>query len=183
MDRIPVFLLGATGPLDAAKRRPWIEWKHTSTDQAALVRAFVKWDDQPLSIPATAEAPARAWEIVLTPPHAPSYVVLDAAVQERRSRRRALATHPGSTTTSRLPTPRRSRCSDLWHLLTEAERPVVLLGRVSRSTDAWKNRVELVERLGATAVATLSSEFRNDALNIGGQARAPFRTVVMTVWM
>jgi hypothetical protein len=25
-DRVPVFVLGATGPVDAAKRRPWIDW-------------------------------------------------------------------------------------------------------------------------------------------------------------
>ncbi len=29
-DRMPVIVLGATGPLDAAKRRPWIEWIHTA---------------------------------------------------------------------------------------------------------------------------------------------------------
>ncbi|HEX7007982.1 MAG TPA: thiamine pyrophosphate-binding protein, partial [Alphaproteobacteria bacterium] len=28
-DRAPVIVLGATGPVDAAKRRPWIDWIHT----------------------------------------------------------------------------------------------------------------------------------------------------------
>src|SRR5471030_1811615 len=27
-DRVPVLVLGATGPVDAAKRRPWIDWIH-----------------------------------------------------------------------------------------------------------------------------------------------------------
>src|SRR6267378_4084209 len=36
-DRMPVLLLGATGPVDAVKRRPWIDWIHTAADQAALV--------------------------------------------------------------------------------------------------------------------------------------------------
>ena len=40
----------ATGPVDAARRRPWIDWIHTARDQAALVRGFVKWDDQPASV-------------------------------------------------------------------------------------------------------------------------------------
>jgi acetolactate synthase-1/2/3 large subunit len=28
-DRAPVLIMGATGPWDAAKRRPWIDWIHT----------------------------------------------------------------------------------------------------------------------------------------------------------
>ena len=46
-DRTPVLILGATGPWDAAKRRPWIDWIHTSSDQGALVRNYTKWDNQP----------------------------------------------------------------------------------------------------------------------------------------
>ena len=29
-DRMPMIVLGATGPVDAAKRRPWIDWIHTA---------------------------------------------------------------------------------------------------------------------------------------------------------
>ena len=46
-DRVPMVILGATGPLDAERRRPWIDHVHTAQDQGALVRPFVKWDDQP----------------------------------------------------------------------------------------------------------------------------------------
>ena len=49
-DRVPVIVLGATGAVDAAKRRPWIEWIHTAQDQGALVRHFIKWDAQPASV-------------------------------------------------------------------------------------------------------------------------------------
>ena len=41
--------LGATGPVDAAQRRPWIDWIHTAADQGAIVRNYTKWDDQPAS--------------------------------------------------------------------------------------------------------------------------------------
>lgn len=37
-DRMPVIVLGATGPVDAVKRRPWIDWIHTARDQADRVR-------------------------------------------------------------------------------------------------------------------------------------------------
>ena len=49
-DRVPVLVLGATGPVDAAKRRPWIDWIHTAQDQGALIRNYTKWDDQPASV-------------------------------------------------------------------------------------------------------------------------------------
>ena len=55
-DRMPVVVLGATGPVDAVKRRPWIDWIHTARDQGALVRGYVKWDDQPASPAAAREA-------------------------------------------------------------------------------------------------------------------------------
>ena len=48
-DRMPVLILGATGPVDAMKRRPWIDWIHTAADQGAIVRNYTKWDDQPAS--------------------------------------------------------------------------------------------------------------------------------------
>src|SRR5689334_2196526 len=37
-DRMPALVLGATGPVDAARRRPWIDWIHTARDQGAIVR-------------------------------------------------------------------------------------------------------------------------------------------------
>ena len=58
-DRVPMLILGATGPWDAAKRRPWIDWIHTASDQGALVRGYTKWDNQPASVPgATMSQPA-----------------------------------------------------------------------------------------------------------------------------
>ena len=55
-DRMPMVVLGATGPVDATKRRPWIDWIHTARDQGALVRGYTKWDDQPASPVAAREA-------------------------------------------------------------------------------------------------------------------------------
>jgi len=54
-DRMPVVVLGATGPVDAVKRRPWIDWIHTARDQGALVREYTKWDDPPVATAAPAE--------------------------------------------------------------------------------------------------------------------------------
>jgi hypothetical protein len=83
-DRVPMLILGATGPWDAAKRRPWIDWIHTSADQGALVRDYTKWDNQPASVPAAYEALLRAVQIADTAPRGPTYVNLDAALQEAK---------------------------------------------------------------------------------------------------
>src|SRR3990172_8923619 len=83
-DRVPMLVLGATGPVDAAKRRPWIDWIHTAADQGALVRDFTKWDNQPASVAAAYEALLRAAQIAGTAPRGPAYVNLDAALQEAK---------------------------------------------------------------------------------------------------
>src|SRR5216683_7526168 len=81
-DRMPVLILGATGPVDAAKRRPWIDWIHTARDQGAIVRPYIKWDDQPASPEAAREALLRAMWHTRTAPQGPVYVNLDAEMQE-----------------------------------------------------------------------------------------------------
>src|SRR6185503_17662567 len=81
-DRMPVLVLGATGPVDTVKRRPWIDWIHTARDQGAIVRPYVKWDDQPASPAAAREALLRAAWIAQTAPMGPVYVNLDAGMQE-----------------------------------------------------------------------------------------------------
>src|SRR5690242_5533371 len=70
-DRVPLLLLGATGPWDAAKRRPWIDWIHTASDQGALVRGYTKWDNQPGSAAAAMEALLRGTQIANTAPRGP----------------------------------------------------------------------------------------------------------------
>src|SRR3954467_14416206 len=83
-DRMPVVILGATGPVDAAKRRPWIDWIHTARDQGAIVRNYTKWDDQPASPAATRESLIRATWMANTAPMGPVYVNLDAELQEAK---------------------------------------------------------------------------------------------------
>src|SRR5438270_624231 len=83
-DRMPILILGATGPVDAMKRRPWIDWIHTARDQGAIVRPYIKWDDQPASPEAAREALLRAMWHTRAAPQGPVYVNLDAEMQEAR---------------------------------------------------------------------------------------------------
>ena len=56
LDQAPVMIMGGTGPLATEKRRPWIDWIHTALVQGNAVRDFVKWDDQPNSVPAAIDS-------------------------------------------------------------------------------------------------------------------------------
>src|SRR5882724_886115 len=132
-DRVPMLVLGATGPWDAAQRRPWIDWVHTAADQAALVRDYTKWDNQPASVPAAYEAILRAAQIANTAPCGPTYINLDAGLQETK-----IGALPP------LPDAKRFRPADPAQpaaaaleaaatFLSGAKHPVILAGRVSRS--------------------------------------------------
>ena len=154
-DRVPMLVLGATGPVDASQRRPWIDWVHTSADQGALIRDFVKWDDQPASPAALVEAMCRANLITRTEPMAPVYVCLDAGLQES-----SLEKVPEWPDLTRLSAPQPSRparasIERAAALLDQAERPLFLLGRSGWSRDAWDARVALAERLGACVMTDL----------------------------
>lgn len=155
VDRVPVLVLGATGPVDAAKRRPWIDWIHTAQDQGALIRHFIKWDAQPASIPAAQEALLRARQLATTAPQGPVYVCFDAALQESRLSEKAPAPDP-----ARYLAPPPARPSDAivaqaasW--LSQARRPVILMGRVSRDLDGWQQRIRLAETLQAEVLTDL----------------------------
>lgn len=156
-DRVPMLVIGATGPLAADARRPWIDWLHTSTDQPAIVRPFVKWDDTPTSLNASLESLARAWDITRTAPTAPTYVVLDSAVQEQRiSTPVAL---PALTRGTPLDQPSASADSILRaaRMLAGATNVVVLAGPGRRDDEAWANRIALVESLDARVVTDLKA--------------------------
>ena len=86
-DRMPVLVIGATGPVDAARRRPWIDWIHTARDQGAIIRNYTKWDDQPAS-PAAAQEVAhaeRADRRLVTTPERPRGAHQPARQQLRRN--------------------------------------------------------------------------------------------------
>ena len=148
-DRVPMLVLGATGPWDAAKRRPWIDWIHTASDQGALVRDYTKWDNQPASVPAAYEAILRAAQIANTAPRGPTYINLDAGLQEAKVG--ALPPLPDAKRyrPAEPVQPAASVVEAAAKLLSGAKHPVMLAGRVSRSEAAWKERVALAEKLQA----------------------------------
>lgn len=155
-DRVPMLMIGATGPMDAERRRPWIDWIHSAADQAALVRPYVKWDDQPMSVPATVASIIRGDQLTRAHPAAPVYVCLDVAVQEQPFDQPvpiAGAVHAGIGD----PHPGADEVAAAAAILRDAKRPVILMGRVSRDPAEWDRRVVLAETLGARVISDLKA--------------------------
>src|SRR5258705_4302870 len=136
-DRAPMLVLGATGPLDAEKRRPWIDWIHTMRDQGALVRSFVKWDDQPTSPESLVESLARANMLTRSEPTAPVYICLDAGLQEAKLDHEPAWPDLARFTSPAAPRPAKGSLDKAVRLLDGAKRPVILAGRGARTDAAW----------------------------------------------
>ena len=156
-DRVPMLIIGATGPVDAARRRPWIDWIHTSADQGALIRNYSKWDDQPASVEAALGSLARAHSITSQAPSAPVYVCLDVSLQEQ-----PLPTPPVIPDVRRDRSPRSHgpdavAVGTTLEFLREARRPLFLLGRLGRDQQDWDRRVALAERYGALVISDLKN--------------------------
>jgi len=154
-DRMPVILLGATGPVDAEQRRPWIDWIHTARDQGALLRHYTKWDDQPASPGAAREALTRAAWIAENRPQGPVYINLDSGMQEMKLE---AATGSFDVARHKPPVGAEAGYSDLVRLtdlVAAAERPLILQGRASREIDAWNARVALAEAIGARVITDI----------------------------
>jgi thiamine pyrophosphate-dependent acetolactate synthase large subunit-like protein len=154
-DRMPVLILGATGPVDAVKRRPWIDWIHTARDQGAIVRPYIKWDDQPASPEAAREALLRAMWHTCTAPQGPVYVNLDAEMQEAPLTAPLPPIVAARYTPSVATAPPVEIVSEAAAMLLRAERPLFLIGRVSRDPAAWDLRVALAEALNADVLTDL----------------------------
>lgn len=154
-DRMPMVVIGATGPVAPEKRRPWIDWIHTSKDQGAIVRDYVKWDDEPRSPEGIVEAFVRAMQMTRVEPRAPVYICLDAGLQEEKLSR--TVDLPDMVRFQPAPPPQAPEhvVDAVADLLLGAERPLLLIGRGGRSQTAWDNRVRLAETLGASVLTSI----------------------------
>jgi thiamine pyrophosphate-dependent acetolactate synthase large subunit-like protein len=152
MSREGVLVLGATGPVDANHRRPWIDWIHTANVQGNAVRDIVKWDDQPASVAASVESLIRAHHLVTTEPKGPVYICFDADVQEQK------LTEPFEMPDfSQFPGPTKFQADSaaldqVTDLLINAKEPVVIADFLGRSGEAVDGLVRLAESLAIPVI-------------------------------
>lgn len=149
-DRMPVVVLGGSGPADPAHRRK-TDWVHSANSQSDIVRDVTKWTDEPVTLQATLDSIARAQRIATSAPCAPTYVSIDAHIQE--------APIPEGTTPPDVTLPRYRPAPPIAapieqveaavDLLTEADWPIVFGGRIGYREESTAPMMELVETLGA----------------------------------
>ena len=152
VDRVPVLVLGSTGPMAIERRRPWIDWIHTALVQGNVVRDYVKWDDQPTTLPSAIDSFLRGYQLATTNPKGPVYLCFDAGMLEDEvvmpvaipdvSRYRSPAPIQGDPTALR----------KVAELLVEAERPVVIADYLGKEPPAVDALVELAELLSLPVV-------------------------------
>ena len=151
-DRVPVVVIGANGPHDAAKRRPWIDWIHTSRDQASMIRHYTKWDDEPGSVEAALESITRAYKMSTTAPYGPTYVVLDVAMQEEKLAAPLPMPKLERFEAPALVEPNAAEIKRAVEIMKNAKKPLIIVGRMSRDLDAFNERIALAEALNARVI-------------------------------
>ena len=149
-DRVPVMMFAGNG-MNAAKRRPGVEWTHCVQDPGALLRDFTKWDDQPASLQHWAESTVRAYKMMMTPPQEPVLITCDIELQEDPIH------EPVSIPKLSLSSPPQADARSLGQaakLLIGASRPVIVADRCARSQEGVDALVGLAETLQCPVVCT-----------------------------
>ena len=148
IDRCPVFLMGATGPMDEKLRRPFIDWIHTAFAQGSAIRDYTKWDYQPGTIHGVPDSFARAYSIMMTEPQGPVYMVYDAGLQEAELKDKIEIPPPDAV---KVP-PRLAADPKLINtaadMLLAADYPILLTEYAARAPIGFDDTVELAETLG-----------------------------------
>jgi len=152
IDRAPIFIMGATGPMHEGKRRPHIDWSHSALVQGEAVRNFTKWDYQPTAIEGVPESFMRAYSIMMTEPKGPIYMCYDAWLQEAPLEAELkmppdqMAAAPGPMAADP------AVLEKIVDKLLAAEHPLILTDYVGRHPKGFDNLVRLAETLGVAVV-------------------------------
>jgi len=150
LDRAPVFIMGATGPLAEPKRRPFIDWIHTANVQGEAIRNFVKWDYQPSTVDGVPGAFARAYSIMMSARQGPIYMCYDAGLQEAELDHDVEMPMAGAV---EMPTPPAAdpiALAKAADTLAGATRVAIIADFAARPPHGWNHVVELAETLGAS---------------------------------
>jgi acetolactate synthase-1/2/3 large subunit len=149
IDRAPVFIIGATGPMDETKRRPKIDWIHSAQSQGQAVRDYTKWDYQPTTVDGVPEAFARAYSVMMTEPRGPVYMCYDAWLQEKKLEHPVPLPPKGFQAVPSPIAPDPAALAKAADTLAHAKRPVILAEYAGRDPKGFDALVKLAETLGA----------------------------------
>jgi len=149
IDRVPIFIIGATGPMDETKRRPRTDWIHTANIQGTAIRDYTKWDYQPASIDGVPEAFARAYGVMMTEPQGPVYMCYDAWLQEAPLDHEVPVPPPTAASVPTAMAPDPKAVEQAAEMLIQAKRPVILAEYAGRNSEGFSSLVKLAETVAA----------------------------------
>src|SRR5258707_6493311 len=92
---------------------------HTAADMAEMVRSFTKWDAQPKTLDEAIVAIHRAYNEAITPPMAPTLVVMDSELQKMNAPGAILPPYKPP----QFPTLDASRAKEIAKSLVDAQNP------------------------------------------------------------
>jgi acetolactate synthase-1/2/3 large subunit len=148
IDRAPVLIIGATGPMDETKRRPRIDWIHSAQDQGDAVRAYTKWDYQPHTVDGVPDSFARGYGVMMTEPRGPIYMCYDAWLQEQKlDRPVTMPPSCGAKVPSRIAADP-AALEQAADMIASAERPVIIAEYVGRDPEGFHGLVALADTAG-----------------------------------
>ncbi len=153
-DRVPMLVM-LGNYADGALRIGGADWDHAATDDAAMVRGYVKYDEQPGSLEHFLESMLRGHGLMMTPPMGPIVIVADQTLQEYPASRKPQAPmHPYVPAT--MPTADPNAIHEIAKMLCAAKNPVIVADRATRSQAGVKSLVALAEALQAPVIDKLS---------------------------
>jgi thiamine pyrophosphate-dependent acetolactate synthase large subunit-like protein len=143
-DRVPVLMIAGNDPDFIAA--------HTAHDMAGMVRSYTKWDAEPKTLDEALTAIQRAYNEAITPPMAPTLVVLSSDLQKENAPNAAIPTYkpPQFSTIDS------SHARDIAKGLLSAQNPRIAVGRL-RTPEGVKHAVELSELVGACTSTTATN--------------------------
>lgn len=140
VDRVPIFMttgLEFDGAIPA----------HNATDMVGMVRGFLKWDQQPTSLPQFNQSMLRAYRLAVTPPMAPVMIVIEAGIAKA-----PLGANRPAIPQLTLPAPPSGDIGSIREaakMLVAAQNPRINAGRLARTSKGLELLVELAELLQA----------------------------------
>jgi thiamine pyrophosphate-dependent acetolactate synthase large subunit-like protein len=146
VDRVPIYMV-VGNHADGARRAPGVQSYHSAQDLGALVRDYVKWDDEPLSLGHFSDSAVRAYKIAMTPPMGPVLIVCNNELQQDpisdpapRIPKLTLTTPPAGDSNA---------VAEAAKMLVDAERPYIIAQRAARTPEGMQLMIELAELLQA----------------------------------
>ena len=143
-DRVPMLIL-VGNIADGSTRRPGVEWYHTATDVAPIVRGYVKYDANPQSLQSFGEEIMKATSLSLTPVQEPTLVMVDADLAEMPNDAKQLPLP--KFVPVRPPVADPAALADVAKALVGAQTPVIVADRVARTPAGMALLVQLAETL------------------------------------